>query len=95
MIQEVLEHIEDPLGMLRSIYRILAPGGKVYALFPINAPSPAHIFLFRSIAHVKELVEEAGFALLQEEYITANNVSLEQAEEKKMPINACMLLVKK
>lgn len=94
VIQEVLEHIEDPLGMLRSIYQILAPNGKVYALFPINAPSPAHIFLFRSIAHVKEIVAEAGFALLREEFITANNLSIEQAEEKKMPINACMVLVK-
>ncbi len=94
VIQEVLEHIEDPLGMLRSIYRILAPNGKVYALFPINAPSPAHIFLFHSIAHVKEMVAEAGFELLQEEYITANNVTVEQAEEKKMPIDACMVLVK-
>lgn len=94
VIQEVLEHIEDPLGMLRSIYQILAPNGKVYALFPINAPSPAHIFLFRSIAHVKEIVAEAGFALLREEFITANNLSIEQAEEKKMPINACMVLAK-
>lgn len=95
VIQEVLEHIEDPLGMLRSIYRILVPNGKAYALFPINAPSPAHIFLFRSIDHVKEIVAEAGFEVLQEEYITANNLSVEQAQEKKMPINACMVLVKK
>ncbi len=94
VIQEVLEHIEDPIGMLRSIHRILASDGKVYALFPINAPSPAHIFLFHSIAHVKGIVAEAGFELLQEEYITTNHMSVELAEEKKMPINACMVLVK-
>lgn len=95
VIQEVLEHIEDPLGMLCSIYRILAPNGKVYALFPINAPSPAHIFLFRSIAHVREMVEAAGFEVVQEEYITASNISVEQAEEKKLPIDACLVLKKK
>ena len=50
-----------------NIHRIFASDGKVYALFPINAPSPAHIFLFHSIAHVKGIVAEADFELLQED----------------------------
>lgn len=95
VIQEVLEHIEDPLGMLRSIHRMLDQNGKVYTLFPINAPSPAHIFLFRSISHVKEIVSAAGFEIVKEEYITANKLSIEQAEQKKLPIDACLVLRKK
>lgn len=95
VIQEVLEHIEDPLGMLKNIRRMLTPEGRIYALFPINAPSPAHIFLFRSIEYVKMIVEEAGFEIVQEEYIVANGASLEQAVEKRLPIDACLVLKSK
>lgn len=95
VVQEVLEHIEDPEGMLRSIHRMLTPEGRVYALFPINAPSPAHIFLFYSIDHVKETVSKAGFEIVKEEYIVANGVTSEQAAEKKLPIDACLVLRKK
>lgn len=74
---------------------MLTPEGRVYALFPINAPSPAHIFLFYSIDHVKETVSKAGFEIVKEEYIVANGVTSEQAAEKKLPIDACLVLRKK
>ena len=45
-IQEVLEHLEDPEGMLRKIGELLTPEGKAYAMMPICAPSTQHIFLF-------------------------------------------------
>lgn len=92
VIQEVLEHIEDPLGMLRSLRELLTEDGKIYALMPINAPSPAHIFRFESIEHVKQIVTDAGLQIEEEEYITANNVTLEEAEKNLRPINACLLL---
>ncbi len=94
VIQEVLEHIEDPISMLKSIYRMLTSEGRVYALFPINAPSPAHIFLFHSIDHVKDIVSEAGFEIVEEEYIIANGRTIEQAMIKKLPIDACLILRK-
>lgn len=93
--QEVLEHIEDPLGMLKKIHELLTPTGTAYVLMPITAPSPTHIFLFRNVAHVKSMVEEAGFEIETEEYITANNVPVEAAEERKLPINAALIIKKK
>ena len=37
----------------------------------------------------------AGFEIVKEEYITANKLSIEQAEQKKLPIDACLVLRKK
>lgn len=92
--QEVLEHLEDPLQMLKTIYNLLTPAGMTYVLMPITAPSQSHIFLFKNIAHVKSMVEEACFEIVIEEYITANRVTIETAEERKLPINACLVLKK-
>lgn len=67
----------------------------MYVLMPITAPSPAHIFLFESIEHVKGIVEEAGFEIVTEEYITVSNTTIEMAEKKKLPIDACLILKKR
>lgn len=61
---------------------------------PINAPSPQHIFLFHSMTHVIEMVNEAGLEILTEEYITANQIPPEVAEAKKLPINAALIVRK-
>lgn len=94
VIQEVLEHIEDPVGMLKSIGKMLTENGRAYALLPINAPSLAHIYLFRDIEHVNNIIAEAGLDISGEYYITANNMQIERAVETKAPINACLMLRK-
>lgn len=94
-IQEVLEHLEDPEGMLRKIGELLTPEGRAYALMPICAPSPQHIFLFQDRAHVRSIVDRAGLEIVKEEYITANNMPAEEAEAKRLPIDAALIVKRK
>lgn len=94
VIQEVLEHLEDPLGMLKKLRELLSLNGKAYVLMPICAPSAQHIFLFRDTDHVRDLVGQAGLEIVKEEYITANSVTIETAEKKRLPINACLIVKK-
>lgn len=91
-IQEVLEHLEDPEGMLRKIGELLTENGRAYAMMPICAPSTQHIFLFKNREHVRSIVERAGLEIVKEEYITVNKMTVEAAEEKKMPINTCLIV---
>lgn len=93
--QEVLEHVEKPLELLKSMGKLLSPEGRAYVLMPITAPSPAHIYLFESIEHVKSIVNKAGFEIVTEEYITVSNTTIEAAEKKKLPIDACLILKKR
>lgn len=95
VIQEVLEHLEDPLGMLKKLRELLSPNGKAYVLIPICAPSAQHIFLFRDTFHVRDMVEQANLNIIKEEYIVANSVTIETAEKRKLPINVCMLVNRK
>ena len=90
--QEVLEHLEDPLGMLRKIGSLLSENGQAYVLMPIMAPSKQHIFLFRDVQHVKQMVKQAGLEIVEEAYITAKGMPVEEAEKKRLPVNACLIV---
>ena len=60
---EVLEHVEDPRGMLVKIADLLSTGGKAYISTVINAPAIDHIYLFSDIKEVTDLFEDVGFRI--------------------------------
>ena len=60
---EVLEHLEDPAGFLKGLYRILRPGGVGFISAAITAPNADHIYLYNNIGELCAQVEEAGFII--------------------------------
>lgn len=65
MSVEVLEHLEDPLSFLKSLRRMLRPGGKAFITAAITAPNVDHIYLYRDAEEVVDQLIEAGFAIEQ------------------------------
>ncbi len=89
---EVLEHVENPLEMLKKASDNLSSNGLVFATVPINAPMIDHIYLFNSLESVFDMVKEAGFVV--DEYIatTEGEVTLDLAIEQKRCIIVAMFL---
>jgi len=67
VLTQVLEHVPDPLAVLREIYRILKPGGRLLLSVPLTAPlhgEPWHFFHFTHHG-IARLTEETGFSIVE------------------------------
>jgi 2-polyprenyl-3-methyl-5-hydroxy-6-metoxy-1,4-benzoquinol methylase len=70
--KDLLEHLPDPSSTTNEIYRILRPGGAVYA----SAPAPGSRTYFDDYTHVRPfnkkaisaLMEDSGFLIERSEY---------------------------
>lgn len=91
---EVLEHVENPLEMLKKIYDLLSDTGSAFVTTVINSPAIDHISLFESPEVVLDMAKAAGFSIVDYLCVTAGNISIEKAKKKKMAINIAMILKK-
>lgn len=91
---EVLEHVEKPQKLLQKLYQVLSENGRAYITVPVNAPAIDHIYLFRTVEEVKDMVCQCGFKIIDTYIVTANEVPLEKVIKKRMVIDVALLIQK-
>lgn len=91
-VGEVIEHLEDPLKLLDKMHSILNDNGTVYLTTPVNAPMIDHIYLFRNVNEIKELLNKADFKIVEDVQAYSEDLPEELAIEHKIPLMyACFL----
>jgi len=85
-IGEVLEHLEDPLALLKKLRDMLSDDGVLFLTVPANAPTMDHIYLFKNADEIRELINQAGFNIVDEVSTYAEDVSKEKAEKFKVTL---------
>lgn len=88
---EVLEHLEEPLKALEILRGLLKPGGRIFVNAPVNSPAPDHLYLFRSPEEVRDMVEAAGFEIVDTLYAPPSGASLEKARKQELSISAAVI----
>jgi len=91
---EVLEHLEDPLDALRRLYGLLAPGGRIFINAPVNSPAPDHIFLFSKPEDIVDMVEKAGFRVVDTLFAPCVGATLERARKLQLSISTAIIATK-
>ena len=91
VVSELLEHLEDPAGALRSLYKCLKPGGRIYVNMPANSPAPDHIYLITEPEQTMSMMQDAGFEIVESVLFPMTGYSLEQCRKHALTVNcACI-----
>jgi 2-polyprenyl-3-methyl-5-hydroxy-6-metoxy-1,4-benzoquinol methylase len=87
---ELLEHLEDPVSLLRKLRNLIESDGRIFLTTAIWAASVDHIYLYESTQQARDMLEE--FFTIESELVL--NVRSEKGpEDPKTPINyACVLI---
>ncbi len=86
---ELLEHLEQPTDLLLKLKNLLANNGRLFLTTAIWAASIDHIYLFKSVQEVREMLNT--FFTIESE-LALNVFQDKKPEDEKTPINyACIL----
>lgn len=91
---EVLEHVEQPLDLLKKAGDLLSDEGVFYVTTPINAPMIDHIYLFNNEGEIREMINQAGFDIMEEKIVVSEKISAEKASKHKAPVMYAAFLKK-
>ena len=90
ILSEILEHNENPIDVLRQCKKLLKAGANVFVNIPTNCPAPDHIYYLDSIDDVIQLVQEAGYNVVQHSSYPMTGYKLEAAIKRKLTISHCL-----
>ncbi len=67
---EVLEHVDDPAKILRSIRSRLAPGGRTFLSTVANLEAIDHVYLYEDADQIRDMIRECGLEIVDERPMT-------------------------
>jgi ubiquinone/menaquinone biosynthesis C-methylase UbiE len=89
---EVLEHVEDPVALLKRVASFLNPGGTLFITTPTNAPTIDHIWLFKNTTDILDVITKAGLKTHEYFEISSENKTVEESHEKRICVMFAALL---
>lgn len=91
VLSEVLEHVEDPLALLKGVAENLSSDGRIFINVPVNSPAPDHIFLLKSPEEAIEIVRASGLHIVEQHLLPETGMSIEQAAKRNATVS-CVII---
>ena len=89
---EVLEHVNNAPEFMTRTKELLAPGGRVYMSTCANCPALDHVYHFKCVKEIRELMTNTGFDILSDSALPADDVPEEKWMDELTTINYCCIL---
>jgi ubiquinone/menaquinone biosynthesis C-methylase UbiE len=84
---EVLEHVNFPQKLLLKLKSLLYKSGYAFISTCVNCPTIDHVYHYRSVSEIQEMVQEAGLIINNEKILPVENLPMEEIIAKKITIN--------
>ncbi len=92
VVNEVLEHLDDPAALLTGIRPKLSDRGHLFITTCANAPTMDHVYLYRSVEEIQDQIVACGFEIVREIAVPVGDIPREQWTTAKTEINYGALL---
>jgi len=92
---EVLEHLEDPLGIMKKLHSLGADDVTAFITAPCNSPAIDHIYLFRNPGEIISLVNEAGWEVALDLRVSSEAKKPDVYDDPLIPVMYAAFLKKK
>ena len=84
---EVLEHVNFPQKLLLKLKSLLSKSGYAFISTCVNCPTIDHVYHYRSVSEIQEMVQEAGLIINNEKILPVENLPIEEIIARKITIN--------
>jgi SAM-dependent methyltransferase len=91
---ELLEHLDDPIPVLRKALSLLAPQGHCFITTCANAPAIDHVYLYDSVEAIQSQLIDCGFRIEVELALPVESIPRERWSSEKTEVNYGALLSK-
>jgi ubiquinone/menaquinone biosynthesis C-methylase UbiE len=89
---EVLEHVPDPLVLLRWLRAILSNKGHAFVSTCANCPALDHLYQFNDLEQIRAQFQTSGLVIVRELAVAAEAMSVEEAISRRLTVNYCAIL---
>lgn len=83
----LLEHIENPAGLLVNIARCMSPEGRLFTMVPTNLSHPDHLIHFTTVDEIRSIFDQAGLVSIDEQVIS---IDAESTGRYKSVMHLCI-----
>ncbi|MBF0474266.1 MAG: class I SAM-dependent methyltransferase [Deltaproteobacteria bacterium] len=84
---EVLEHLDDPMTILQKIHGLLTTGGRFFLTTCANCPVKDHVYLYDSVAQIRQQIMAAGFAVVSDLPLAVGDFPESEWQDRKLVVN--------
>jgi ubiquinone/menaquinone biosynthesis C-methylase UbiE len=89
---EVLEHVNFPEKLLLKLKSLLHVRGKAFISTCVNCPTIDHVYHYRSVEEIQEMLFETGFEIVSEKVLPVEDLPMKEVVEEKITINYCAII---
>ena len=94
VIGEVLEHVDDPLTILKNLHRLLDDAGRMFVTTCARCPAVDHVYLYQDQADIENQLIESGFKIEQRLVLPIQNLPKAADGDERPGLNYAAVCVK-